>query len=749
MPNSTLPGPVQTDELRRMLFDPSVSEEDLAAYMMLDPSASRPFAPVVRVNPALIQPPPSGSGLNSAMQGALALGGLNDVSRARRRQAYRAKVAAGWNGLKVVSEGDSWFQYPFLLQDVIDHLSRKHAILSLGAAGDTLDDVSAQNELVTAVLAERPHVVLLSGGGNDLVGGGNLAAIVQTFTPGLDAEGHITDAFDRILADVKQHMRNITNNLAAAAPGTPIVTHTYDHAIPNNGRWLGRPLNSRGITDKGLQREIVRILIDRWADALFSLAKEPSLSGKLHVVDCRGTVPDSGWEDELHPNSNSFGKVAQKFQTVIKRVTAGAQPAHALGAMGTLRRPTSEENVLAETVLSLAGQFDDSILLSEIGRRASLERAVPAGAAMAMQRDVTNVPESSLSGGYPTLRRLGARILGRAHRELHGLLCGTDDADKEDREALRDAFNIGQGALAAAIAGLLASGPLGLTAFVAAPVAAIIVRRFLAPSWEETCKLWGEKLKGGGTAQASLNIAQRGIQTAETNPDRFCAAFMRNEDPSEAETLQGSKAALLNSAKWPFNSKIKVRFLEGTDHLKARVEHYAQLWVSDDMAALTFEFVTDGDADIRISFMQGAGSWSLVGTECFTEPDQTKPTMNFGWLTDQSREEEIREVVLHEFGHALGLIHEHQNPDGGIQWDEAVVLQELSGAPNFWDEATIRRNVLDHYDPATLTLTEIDPHSIMMYPIPNKWTMGNFETGFNSDFSPSDRELIRRAYPSI
>ena len=71
--------------------------------------------------------------------------------------------------------------------------------------------------------------------------------------------------------------------------------------------------------------------------------------------------------------------------------------------------------------------------------------------------------------------------------------------------------------------------------------------------------------------------------------------------------------------------------------------------------------------------------------------------MNYGWLTPTSDDDELRRVVLHEFGHALGLIHEHQNPEGGIQWNEPAVKADLSGPPNNWDDETIRHNVLDHY----------------------------------------------------
>ena len=58
--------------------------------------------------------------------------------------------------------------------------------------------------------------------------------------------------------------------------------------------------------------------------------------------------------------------------------------------------------------------------------------------------------------------------------------------------------------------------------------------------------------------------------------------------------------------------------------------------------------------------------------------------MNFGWLRPGTPLEEYMRVVLHEFGHALGLIHERQNPSGGIQWNKPVVYRYYQGPPNFW-----------------------------------------------------------------
>ena len=36
--------------------------------------------------------------------------------------------------------------------------------------------------------------------------------------------------------------------------------------------------------------------------------------------------------------------------------------------------------------------------------------------------------------------------------------------------------------------------------------------------------------------------------------------------------------------------------------------------------------------------------------------------MNYGWLEPDTELREYQRVVRHEFGHALGMIHEHQNP---------------------------------------------------------------------------------------
>ena len=231
------------------------------------------------------------------------------------------------------------------------------------------------------------------------------------------------------------------------------------------------------------------------------------------------------------------------------------------------------------------------------------------------------------------------------------------------------------------------------------------------------------------------------------NEDRYCMMITPESLSPEAQAaLAQSKAALLNDSKWTVGSIIKVKFVGGSADLQKKVRAVAERWTAPGLANLRLNFVPGGDADIRIAFMPGKGSWSHLGTFCRRIP-QDQPTMNYGWLTDASTADEIQRVVLHEFGHALGLIHEHQNPQNPIKWNEPAVIQDLSGPPNNWDLPKIKHNMFAKYDPAKVTATGVDSTSIMMYPIPKAWTLDGFSADLNSDLSPSDKALIHKVYP--
>jgi serralysin len=244
------------------------------------------------------------------------------------------------------------------------------------------------------------------------------------------------------------------------------------------------------------------------------------------------------------------------------------------------------------------------------------------------------------------------------------------------------------------------------------------------------------------------------------NQEHFCSTLNEShycicltpDDLSEEDKarLRGHKAALLRGAKWEVGEVITVRFLnDGVNRfgarateLEERIQKVALEWTK--LANLNLDFRNGGSTDIRIAFQDGDGSWSYLGTMCrrIKEPD---PTMNYGWLTPDSPEDELRRVVLHEFGHALGLIHEHQNPKGGIEWNRDAVIADLSGPPNKWPLSVIEDNIFAKY--TDVEATDVDAESIMMYPIPRAWTLDGFSADLNSELSERDKEFIQANYP--
>lgn len=317
---------ISLEELNRKIQDLDTAEEELARYFELDAEGARPMEPRLRLNPETVEVPKPDDAAGQERSAAL-LNSANWVSRLRRQARYNRMIGAGYDGPLIVSEGDSWFQYPFLLKDVIDHLMDDLAVFSVGAAGDTLENIQAKPEYLDALEDTGASVFLLSGGGNDAVAGGNLAQHLRDFDADLSPDGHLLTSFNDLLDGAMFHIEKIVRDVGRAFPDVHVICHGYDYALPAGGRWLGKPMEDRGITDRAFQAGIARVMIDRLNARLLTLSHQ---NPRLHYVNCRTQIAANEWHDELHPMNVGYAKVAARFRANIRDVAPASRSiAHA------------------------------------------------------------------------------------------------------------------------------------------------------------------------------------------------------------------------------------------------------------------------------------------------------------------------------------------------------------------------------------------------------------------------------------
>lgn len=240
----------------------------------------------------------------------------------------------------IVAEGDSWFEYPFQ-DDAIMALSETRRIKCLARAGDTWRDVIREAELAPTVAALKPDIVLLSVGGNDLVDRiGDFVRPFATDRPETSEAYLDRRTFDRALDDVFTACTLVCRPLLDA--GIDVIVSGYDYPDPrpieNNGQWLGPEIERlRRLHHLRLWHEITRDMIDRYDARMrrfasaFNRASAAGTSAKFVFVSQIGAVngddydpargsPNPKWNDEMHPTTDGFRRVAERIGAAIDAV---------------------------------------------------------------------------------------------------------------------------------------------------------------------------------------------------------------------------------------------------------------------------------------------------------------------------------------------------------------------------------------------------------------------------------------------
>lgn len=248
---------------------------------------------------------------------------------------------------------------------------------------------------------------------------------------------------------------------------------------------------------------------------------------------------------------------------------------------------------------------------------------------------------------------------------------------------------------------------------------------------------------------------------------RSCIAKHALPKHLEGKDKNHLAAAFYQSKLWDPNSTIKIKFLDENPNIprtsknkmstkNSAIDPLQQYFFDNPTINITdavkkivneriqplvnlkFQFVDkNADADVRISFDPSGGAWSELGTDA-KNVAADKATMNLGWF-DVS-------TVMHEFGHVLGMIHEHQNPKGkSIDWNKDAVYNWAKSTQG-WDKDMTDKNILNKYQNDLINGSSFDPLSIMLYFFPGSLTNNDEGTSQNLQLSGLDMEFINKNY---
>ncbi|MEM1444684.1 MAG: hypothetical protein AAGF84_01385 [Planctomycetota bacterium] len=258
----------------------------------------------------------------------------NEMARAISLKANLAKKDCR----RLFCEGDSWFDFPGLLipgpyNDIPDVLDKKHgyAVRRVSDAGDTLANMSRQenlDQLKTKMAHDRPDVLLLSGGGNDLFAGGKSCAsqlhdMLRYAKPDDPIDLDRMNGLIEYLASCAVRIMNVADGLSI-----PTIIHGYAQPPEDvfgkpackgiAGPWIAPVLKCKGYSPKQHGSAILKILIDAFNQRLQQLADART---DTHYLDLRETLAEPGlWRDELHLINDGWEAAADAFQSRIEQV---------------------------------------------------------------------------------------------------------------------------------------------------------------------------------------------------------------------------------------------------------------------------------------------------------------------------------------------------------------------------------------------------------------------------------------------
>lgn len=207
---------------------------------------------------------------------------------------------------------------------------------------------------------------------------------------------------------------------------------------------------------------------------------------------------------------------------------------------------------------------------------------------------------------------------------------------------------------------------------------------------------------------------------------------------------------------WKNKAQLKVFFREQPPYpsFNADVLELASEWSQHGSITFT-ETQTEGEADISVALGSNAGMWSYIGTKSKAMVADGFPSMNLdptwglveGFMDSSTVSDRyLRSTIQHEFGHALGFIHEHQRGDRPFTWDIAWMKANLNKLGlDGW--ASVRQNYIAKVMPKYLLKGDFDYKSIMSYSWNRNATVEKIGNSVSFDISAKDKAKMGEIYP--
>jgi len=193
------------------------------------------------------------------------------------------------------------------------------------------------------------------------------------------------------------------------------------------------------------------------------------------------------------------------------------------------------------------------------------------------------------------------------------------------------------------------------------------------------------------------------------------------------------------------NDTLRLFFMNGADLVDPVMAAIAA-W--SKAANIKFDIARDASqAELRIKFGRSLGHSSQVGGEARQVRNLAVPTMTLGFrdrFDYEADKKYSRFVVLHEFGHALGCIHEHIRDDAPLLFNEAKTIAYFS--TRGLNAAATRYNILDRWRQTLLRKSQYDEKSIMHYMLPGFCMADGRERQQNFELSADDKEFAAIVY---